>query len=68
MLRIYSCCISYICMWMAAHKKSDDLIILMFIFVMLRPSLGMTDQTNCYPDFWVFFQVAEFLLLIMEPL
>lgn len=57
---IYSYHISYICMWMAAHKKKDDLIILTFVFVMLRPSLGMTDQTNCYSAFFFFSKLQNF--------
>lgn len=36
---------------MAAHKKRDGVCILTFIFMMLKPSLRMTDRTNCCSDF-----------------
>lgn len=44
--------ISYICLWMAAHRKKDDWSILFFIFMMLKPSLRMTDRPNCCSDFF----------------
>lgn len=49
--------ISFICLWMAAHKKKDDLSILIFIFMTLKPSLRMTDSLDCCSDF--FFKVQN---------